>query len=164
MWGSRPEGRSPTAAYVHDEGNNAAEALKPLLEGRRFMLQVQTPGWPRRENESSNKAAERIVIEHMGPFGIESIGDFRPFLGDKKPQPRMLCMIDFATQEGAEKAVEAINDTIIEGRKTILRPSNMAPWRAHQVGKVSPDLLKQLQEKDLAPLETYEDKFTAPRS
>lgn len=150
--------------FFFDDGNNAVEAVKPLLEGRRFMVQAQTPGWRPKGNETANKTSQRILSQHFGPFGIESISRISAFLGDKKPQPRLLCQIDFTTKEGADKAFEAINDTYIEDRRILLLPPKLAPWRAHQIGKLNPDLLKQLQEKDLAPLKTFEDKFTTPRT
>jgi RNA recognition motif-containing protein len=149
----------------NEEGNEVAEALKPLLEGRRCILRVQPPGWGSKQGTmSKNKAARQVVNKYMGQFGIEVVGGMSAFFGDKRDEPRLLCIIDFATKEGAEAAIKAINNTVIEDRRTLLEVSKMAPWRAHQVGLVDQKLLKQLQEADLASQKTYPDKYPVSSS
>jgi RNA recognition motif-containing protein len=146
--------------HFYDQGANASEALKPLLEGRRMLFSVQPPGWE--EQDSSvrhNKFAKQVIDERFGKYGIEAISSLAPFFGDMKPHPRMLCFLDFTTKEGAQQAAEAIHETEIHGRKVWLKPSILAPWRAHQIGKVVPALLAELQEKGIASKSPYEDNF-----
>jgi hypothetical protein len=122
------------------------------------MLQVQTPGW-----SNKNKANREAINKHLGSFGIEAIGGTSSFYGDKKPEPRILCFLDFATKEGAEAAIKAIHGTEIEGVRVSLRLSRLAPWRAHQVGKFDMAALQKLQKAGLAPTETHPDKFIKKR-
>lgn len=162
VWGSYP-GTNKTGEGVSrffvDEGTNASEALRPLIEGRRKLFAVQPPGWgPEQSSAGHNKKARQVVQDHFGKYGIETISKMEPFFGDKLSHPRMLCFIDFTTKDGADQAAEN-HDPEIEGRKVWLSPVVMAPWRAHQVGKVDAALLAELQEKGLASKETYEDKF-----
>ena len=153
--------------YFFDEGPAAAlEAVRPLLEGRRLMVRVQTPGWTSNASIARQKQnALRILEEQFAKHGtIERLSDFAPFYGDKKKEPRILCFIDFATKEGADKAIENIHDTQIEGRLTWLMRSETNQYRSHQIGKVAPEALKQLQERGVAPKDEdlHEDKFVNP--
>lgn len=161
-------GRQTEAAsrYFFDEGNGAEEAAKPLLEGRRKMLSVQTPGWgdPKQTVSESHATAIGIIHRTFDKYGLECVGGLRPFYGDKKSKPRMLCHLDFKTAEGADKAVRDLDDTEIEHRRTWIRNSEPSAWRAHQIGKVNPALLSRLQEEKIAPEETYEDLFSAPKA
>jgi RNA recognition motif-containing protein len=157
IWGRNSEEGRLSSRHFFDEGKNAAEAIKPLLEDRRYMLLVQTPGW--QDSKKTNEAANEVLEKHFEPFGVETRSMLRPMFGDKKPEPRLLCFIDFTTKEGAEKAVEAIHEKTIEGRRTKLLSCKLSAWRAHQIGKVDAGLLKQLQEKEIAPKETREDRF-----
>jgi hypothetical protein len=91
----------------------------------------------------------------MGDYGIEAVGGFQPFHGDKQPLPRFLCLIDFKTTSGADQAVQALHESEIEGRTVWLKNCVLAPWRAYQIGKVDPSVLAVLQEKKIAPMETF---------
>ncbi|KAH7389450.1 hypothetical protein DE146DRAFT_680304 [Phaeosphaeria sp. MPI-PUGE-AT-0046c] len=159
VWGGQTKSRGGSRFFI-DEGENASEALRPLIEGRRKMLCVQPPGWLS-ENSSvgHNQKARQVVQDHFGKYGIETIGKLEPFFGDKLSHVRMLGFIDFATKDGADRVVKDFENTEIEGRKVCFREVVMAPWRAHQVGKVNAALLAKLQQKGLASKETYEDKF-----
>ena len=96
----------------------------------------------------------------MGDYGLEAISAFQPFHGDKQPDPRFLCFIDFKTKTGADQAVQALHDSEIEGRRVWLQNVVLAPWRAHQIGKVDPSVLAMLQEQGIAPMKTFENKKT----
>ncbi|CAG5182005.1 uncharacterized protein ALTATR162_LOCUS9944 [Alternaria atra] len=151
--------------YFYDEGIAASDAIRPLLENRRTMLSVQTPGWSAGDRVSVAKQnASQIIERYFGKYGIERIGDISPFYGDKKQNPRLLCFMDFKTKEGAENAINDYHNTEIEGRLTWLKFSEPANWRSHQIGKVSPEALKKLQESSLVPKddEIHEDKFANP--
>ena len=148
--------------YQSNEGKNeAAEAVKPIIEGRRCLLQVQPPGWA--SDKTANETARQVIKEHMGKFGIATISSMSAFYGETKKDPRLMCWIDFVTKEGADAAIKEINNTEIQGRLTKLLVSKMAAWRAYQLGKVDPEALKQLQEADLAPKEINENKFALYR-
>ena len=141
--------------------------MRPLLERRRIVLSVETPGW------STNKRfavavqnAETIIERQFGKYGIESVSGMSRFDRGKTHEPSFLCLIDFRTKEGAEKAVNNHHDTQIEGRLTWLRPAQPSAWRIHQIQKVvGPEALKALQESGVVPedQEVYEDKFVNPR-
>lgn len=136
-----------------------SEAVKPLLEGRRMMLSVETPGWGEPHSTfNHNRIAKEKIEQYLGQYGIEACSSLRPFHGDYASQPRMLCFLDFETTAGAEQAVQAVHDTEIDGRKVWLKPSQLAPWRAHQIGKWDKAALKELQAAGVAPLETHENK------
>jgi RNA recognition motif-containing protein len=144
--------------YFDQNTKTVSEAVKPLLESRRMMLSVQTPGWGEKHSTvGHNKIAWDIIERYLGEYGIEAVGDLQPFFGDMQLVPRMLCFVDFKTKAGADQAVQAIHDTEIEGRKVWLKESVLAPWRAHHIGKVDPSVLATLQEKGLAPMETFEN-------
>lgn len=160
----KPQSGEGVSRYFVDEGSNASEALRPLIEGRRKRFMVQPPGWqppgwvPAKSSTAHNRKARQVIQDHLSKFGIESTSRLEPFFGDKLSHPRILCFIDFTTKDGADQAAANL-DPEIEGRKVELEPVIMAPWRAHQVGKVDAAVLAELQEKGLASKETYEDKF-----
>jgi RNA recognition motif-containing protein len=141
-----------------EKGTQVTTALKPLFENRRCMLQVQTPGW-----SNKNNANREAINKHLGSFGIECISKTSSFYGDKKPEPRLLCFIDFATEEGAQAAIKAIHDTEIEGVRVSLRQSHLAPWRADQIGRFDMNALQELQKAGRASKETHPDKFAKKR-
>ncbi|KAH5180370.1 hypothetical protein HBH76_172940 [Parastagonospora nodorum] len=159
VWAKKPE--SSHDSYFFDVNEvSPSEALKPLLEERRLMFSVQPPGWgPKIGGSGHNDIARHHMERHLGQFGITCFSKLAPFYGDLKQRPRMLCFIDFETKSGADQAVRAFDDKEMEGCKVRLQPCKLAPWRAHQVGKVDKALLSQLQEKGLASTEPYEDKF-----
>ncbi|KAF1940970.1 hypothetical protein EJ02DRAFT_503840 [Clathrospora elynae] len=163
-WGSIAEHKKTPygTSYFYDEGANARNAIRPLVEGRRMMLSVKTPGWTVDPVNVQSKNAIRIIDQYFGKYEIESLGAIHPFYGDKQENPRLLCFLDFKTKEGADNAVRDLHDTDIEGRRTWLQPCHPAPWRTHQIGKVDPELLAELQEKGVLPKDTYEDKFVNP--
>lgn len=147
-----------------DEGNAAQEAARPLFEGRRKMLSVQTPGWCGEDTPAFLCISNALVImeRYFGKYGVEAISD--PTLSHyphkaKGSHPHLLCLMDFKTKEGADNAFEELNDTKIEARRILLDVPVPSPWIAHQIGKVSPTVLAQLQEKGLAPRETYESSI-----
>jgi hypothetical protein len=157
VWGPMPQ---VWERFFDVNLTSPAEAIRPLLEGRRKIISVQTPGWLSKVSSvGHNEHAHKVLHEHFGSYGIETISALQPFFGDKKLYPRMLCLMDFKTTEGAEQAQQAIHDTDIEGRKVWVQPSVAAPWRAHQIGRVDPELLAKLQEAGLASSEPYEDNF-----
>lgn len=154
IWGRTSDklpGVKSRAFFEHEL--DTAEPLKPLMEERRLMLQVQTPGW------GKSAIAEQIIHDTFDKYGIQTISGLQPFNSETQTKPRMLCFIDFKTKAGADQAVQEVHDTEVKGRKVALLHSVLAPWRAHRIGKVAPDLLVALQEKGIAPKETYEDNF-----
>jgi RNA recognition motif-containing protein len=135
--------------YFYDEGTESVfEAARPLLEGRRLMLQVKTPGWLPKSPISQQKLnTDRILEQYFAKHGaIEHVSELSTFYGDLQPKPRIACFIDFATREGADNAIEKIHNTEIEDRLTWLTRSLPGKWRAEQIGKLAPEVLKRLQE------------------
>ncbi|CAA9964269.1 hypothetical protein PTMSG1_07628 [Pyrenophora teres f. maculata] len=149
--------------YIFAQGNAPHDILRVLEEGRRRMLSVKTPGWfpdtPISEaREKSLDIMERLLSKH----GVEAIGGLSPFYGDMQETPRLLCFIDFETKEGAENASREIDDTVVEGKLTWLRPAVPSGWRVDQYAKYDPEYVAELQEKGVLSKETYEDKFVHP--
>ncbi|RAR12621.1 cytochrome P450 [Stemphylium lycopersici] len=165
QWGLIAKSQSPYGSrYFLDEGNAADDALLPLVEGRRMFLSVQTPGWAPKSTVSGAKDYSiEVIQQNFDKYGIERLSDLSLFHGDKKANPRMLCMVDFTTKDGAERAAAEHHDTVIQDRLVWLRPCEPAPWRVHQFSKFAPKLVADLQEKGTFTKEAYEDKFVNPR-
>lgn len=105
-------------------------------------------------------ATRRDIIERsIGPFGVEAIGALNPAWRHLKRDRSLLAHIDFASKEGADKAVEALNGKEIEGRHIWLEPYVGSPRNAKQIGNVDQGILAQLQEGGL-----IRSSSTAPRS
>ena len=164
QWG--PEGERSSLPWgthlFYDEADGANEALKPLAEGRRFMLRVATPGWTTDSVSNQKKNAIRIIQQTFDKYGVEKISQIHPFYGDIKFNPRLLCFMDFKTKEGADEAVRQHHDTDIEGRKTWLTPCIPSPYRTHHIAKVAPKLATDLQEQGILPEKSREDRFVNP--
>ncbi|KAF9693674.1 hypothetical protein EKO04_008418 [Ascochyta lentis] len=133
--------------FFHDE-RTPSQAIQPLLEGRRYALQVENPGWMSQEGsgKSANTTRREIIEKYFKPFGVEVIGALNPIWRHQKKDHSFLAHIDFASKEGAEQAVEALNDTEIEGKRVYLQLSTVNPSRAKQIGAVDQGVLAQLQE------------------
>jgi RNA recognition motif-containing protein len=163
QWGAvADKSGSPYGSPFYDENNGAQGALRPLIERRRIMLQVQTPGWTTDLVNKQTKNALRIIEQTFDMYGVEKVGPIHPFYGDKKQKPRLLCFMDFKTKEGADEAIRNHHNTMIEGRLTWLTLSTPVSYRTHHIQKVAPKLVADLQEQGLLPKETREDKFINP--
>lgn len=162
-WGSVETPGRYGSRYFINEGNAAEEALRPLMEGRRVILSVETPGWTPELGirDSRNKGME-IIAENFDQYGIERVSDLSVFYGDKKAHPRMLCSIDFKTKEGAEQAAADKHNAVINGRVVWVKSSEPSPWRVQQFWKTAPKIVEEMQEKGLLSKDMYEDKFTNP--
>ncbi|KAF2625499.1 hypothetical protein BU25DRAFT_492779 [Macroventuria anomochaeta] len=146
--------------FFHDE-NTPFQAIQGLLQGRRFRLYVENPGWLNQKDEgkSINATRREIIDKHFGPFGVEAIGALNPvWKGDKQSDSSFLTHIDFASKEGAERAIDSLNDKVIEGRRVQLKPHTVSPRRAEQIGKVDRNLLAQLQQLGLLSTKESLDK------
>lgn len=149
--------------FYHDE-NTPTQAIQGLLQGRRYMIQVENPGWPT-ENDSGksfNVARREIIDKHFGPFGVEAVGALNPVWRQSRKSDRsFLTYIEFASKEGAEQAAEALNDKVIEGKRIWLTPCTLNPTMAKQVAKVDKSVLAQLQQNGFLPTKTTSDKVAA---
>ncbi|KZM22014.1 uncharacterized protein EKO05_0007289 [Ascochyta rabiei] len=133
--------------FFHDE-QTPSQAIQPLLQGRRYALQVENPGWINQQgsSKSANTTRREIVEKYFGPFGVEVIGALNPIWRHQKKEYPFLAHIDFASKEGAEQAAEALNDTEIEGKRVYLQRCTVNSSRAKQIGNVDQGVLAQLQE------------------
>jgi hypothetical protein len=98
------------------------------------------------------EASNRIVEEHFGKQDIDAIGLIRSVRYRKKEPrstPSMLCLVDFTTKDGAEKAIQAVHNTEIEGLKVLLQPAILTRQLGKLIGRYDQALLVELQEKGL---------------
>ncbi|KAE8822244.1 hypothetical protein HRS9139_10265 [Pyrenophora teres f. teres] len=125
--------------------------------------------WARPDQETRrrfpNSKPRYIFAQGNAPHDILRVLEEgrRRMLSVKTPgNPRLLCFIDFETKEGAENASREIDDTVVEGKLTWLRPAVPSGWRVDQYAKYDPEYVAELQEKGVLSKETYEDKFVHP--
>lgn len=135
--------------FFQDE-NTPSQAIKGLLEGRRYLLQVEKPGW----GSGKNIIAQRRDIVHktLAPFGFETIGSILPPTKTRRRQRELwpLVQVDFETKEGGEKAVEALNDQSIEGKQVrLVKQEFIHPSTAERIGRMDKKILEQLQQGGL---------------
>ncbi|KAJ4344952.1 hypothetical protein N0V95_006065 [Ascochyta clinopodiicola] len=142
------QGFKKDSRYFYHDGRTPSQAIQPLLQGRRYALHVENPGWVNQQGsgKSVNTVRREIVEKYFGPFGVEVIGALSPTWARAKNDSQILTHIDFESKEGAEQAVEALNDTVIEGKRVYLRRGTVNPSSAKQIGDVDQGVLSQLQE------------------
>ncbi|KAF1358790.1 hypothetical protein EJ07DRAFT_123045, partial [Lizonia empirigonia] len=158
------QGFRKDCAYFFLDKQTTSQAIQPLLQGRRYALQVENPGWLSQEGsgKSHNITRREIIQKHIGPFGIEVVGSLNPVWRIQKKDKTFLAHIDFESKEGAEKAVEALDGTEIEGKRVYLLPCTVNSTRAKQIGDVDQGVLAQLQESGLiSDTESSAEKATA---
>lgn len=68
---------------------------------------------------------------------------------DSRNDTILLTHVEFSTKEDAQRAVDALNNTVIEGRRVELKPHLVTAVRAEQTGRVDKGVLAQLQEAGL---------------
>lgn len=137
--------------FVYDK-ETPSQAIRGLVEGRRYRINVENPGWLATESEGKSHISKRrdILKKHLSPFGLEAIGAINPpWKQDRRTDSTFLTFVDFETEDGARRAVEALNDQAIEGRKVQLKPVDVLPKLVAQMGKVDKSLLAQLQQHGL---------------
>ena len=136
--------------FFHDE-QTPSQAIEPLLQGRRYVLQVESPGWMNQKGsgKSINATRREIIEKHIGPFGIEVVGSLNPVWRQQKRDQSFLAHIDFASKEGAEQAVAALDSKEIEGKRVYLLPCTVNSTRAKQIGNVDQGVLAQVQDSGL---------------
>ncbi|KAF3033777.1 hypothetical protein E8E11_001666 [Didymella keratinophila] len=146
------ENRMKQRFFLHD-ATAASEAIQPLLEGRRYTIFVENPGWTfnRVPDKSINTRRQQILDEALEPFNVEALGGINPvWKTDRRAGMTFVAFVDFATKEDAQRAVDVLNNSIVEGKRMELRPStSVNPQRAKQIGKVDKGVLAQLQEAGL---------------
>jgi RNA recognition motif-containing protein len=143
--------------YIDDK--SPYEAFKPLFEGRRTSLAVQLPRWLPEDSSVGLKTHARKVIEdHFGKYGIESISQLEGYHKGSEVTIRRYAYLDFTSTSGADQAIKELNNTEILGRKVRLQKTVLSSARAHQVGRIDPALLAELQEKGLVSTEPFENK------
>lgn len=131
----------------------ASQAVQGLIDGRRYRFYVENPGWVAAKNEGISSQAKRreIVMNALAPFGVEALGRINPIWNsDRRSASTILTVLDFETKEGAERAVEALNDQIIEGKRVQLKPFSVSARRAEQIGKLDKNVLAQLQQHGIS--------------
>lgn len=138
------------------DATTPSQAIQGLLEGRRYRLYVENPGWIAKKDEGKSINAKRreIINKAFEPFNVETLGALNPvWKSDRRGDKTFMTHIEFATKEDAQRAVDALNDTIIEGKRVELRPHTIIAKRAEQIGRVDKSVLAQLQENGLLTTE-----------
>jgi hypothetical protein len=138
--------------YFFYDTTTPSQAIQGLLEGRRYAMFVENPGWALKKDEDKSLRSQRqeIAYKALEPFNVEAFGGFAPARKiDRRGDMTFLTHIDFATKEDAQRAVEALNDTIVEGRRVQLRAQTINARRAGQFGKVDKGVVAQLKEAGL---------------
>ena len=158
QWGEYHSAGSYSYLVPENEAG-LASAVNPIIEGRRVRISVKSPAWgkksesPAQRRNTDLKAIERIYNQ----YGIEAISRTAPQHGQKSFGPKYFCHIDFTTKEGAEKAIQATNDTEFEGVPVTAKLTEIDPAKAFQIGRVSKVLLADLQGQGLAPADSEID-------
>ena len=135
--------------FVSYDDAGIDQAVRPMIEGRRVVIRVKTPGW---SNKNVGIREAKVILRNtFEQFGIESIGAIAPNFGDKKLAPRFLALMDFTTKKGAEAAIEAVHGNEVEGRLVWVEPSILTALKAQQLRKLAPAQLKEMQAKGIAP-------------
>lgn len=131
----------------------STRAIQGLLDGRRYVLYVENPGWVHPIDGKSIAASRRDIVETaFQPFNVEVFGSMNSvWKVDKRSSSTFLTYIDFATKQDALRAVDALNGTIIKGKRVELRPYTIVEKRAEQMGKVDRGVLAKLQDAGLLP-------------
>lgn len=153
----------PARAYpyhVREDEAGIKSAVSPFIEGRRVRFAAKLPAWGAENNlpVARRHAALEVLGRTYRQFGIESISKLAPQYGQSTFHPKFLCHIDFATKDGAEEAIRATHNTEIEGVLVYLKHSEIDPAKAYQIGRINKTVLKELQEKGLAPQDSEIDE------
>ncbi|KAJ8116833.1 hypothetical protein OPT61_g1826 [Boeremia exigua] len=142
-------GFKPENHFFHYDANTPSQAIQGLLDGRRYRLYVENPGWTtiKTKGDSANVMRREMIKQHFGPFGIETIGSLKPaWKQDRNNDNTFLTFIEFTSKDGAERAVEALNGQVVEGKKVYLKPQTIVQPLAEQMEKVDKSLVAKLQE------------------
>lgn len=143
------ENRMRTQYFVYDTAA-ASQAIQPLLEGRRYTVFVEKPGWisERKLAKSAMQQRREILDRMFQSFNVEAMGGINPaWKFGKSVEMIWVTFVDFRTKEDAQRALDALNNSVVEGKRVELRQySTVYPRRAEQIGKVDKGVLTQLQE------------------
>lgn len=148
--------------FFREDGDETRQAIRPLLEGRRGAIFAQGSGWNSPDDKAGVRKhkAMKIVERVFEKYGVEAIGPVTAVpLRQSDKRPILLCFLDFETQQGIQEAMRDVRNTVVEGVKMTVELCQLSPFRAGQLGHVSADGLKELQEKGLAPKETPPEQF-----
>lgn len=143
------ENRMRSQYFVYDAAA-ASQAIQPLLEGRRYTVFVEKPGWisERKVAKSAMQQRREILDRMFQSFNVEAMGGINPAWKFSKAVDMIwVTFVDFRTKEDAQRALNTLDDSIIEGRRVELRQySTIHPRRAEHIGKVDKGVLARLQE------------------
>lgn len=152
-----PENKKKQRYFLYDTAA-PSQAIQALLEGRRYTIFVANPGWTINNGkvESINSQKQEILERAFETFNVEAFGVIHPIWKiDRRSDMTFVTYVDFATKEDAQRAVDALNNKIVEGKRLELRLySSVHPKRAEQIGRVDKGVLAQLQEAGLVNADT----------
>ncbi len=137
--------------FIYD-AETPSQAIQGLLDGRRYRLYVDRPGWQVERNGGKSVNAQRreITRELLGPFGVETIGGLNPTRNKGRwKAPMFVTYVEFTSKDSAEQAVEALDGQVFKGLKVYLRRHTVTPQQAEQFGKVDMSLIAQLQQQGI---------------
>ncbi|KAF2642296.1 hypothetical protein P280DRAFT_262648 [Massarina eburnea CBS 473.64] len=163
-WTRFDSNESHSDRWVMTDADGIAEAIAPLLEGRRVNFNVKAPGWASLDQKIRLRSAENrdVVIRNLSKYGLESVGKTMVNWGDLTSIPRFLCFVDFSTKAGAEKAIRELDNTEIEGLPVSLVLTVVPLIKAHRIGQMDRATLNDLQKAGLAPPVVNDDMLSRP--
>jgi hypothetical protein len=129
-----------------------SQSLQRLIEGRRYVFFVENPGWSFDTPDGPRNTKKRNFLRKtLEPFGVENTSTFLawrdPTTGtiNKGVKASNVASVDFITKVDAERAVEALNDQIINGCRVKLKPDVLVPPLAERIAKLDQSLLAHLE-------------------
>ncbi|KAF1926146.1 uncharacterized protein M421DRAFT_423136 [Didymella exigua CBS 183.55] len=138
--------------FFYYDATTPSQAIQGVLDGRRYRLYVENPGWVPEVDEAMSVNAKRreVINKAFEPFNVEAIGAVHPvWKKDGRGHKTFVTHIEFSTKEDAQRAVDALNDTVVEGKLVELKPFTVIGKRAEHIGRVDKGVLAQLQEAGL---------------
>lgn len=149
--------------FFYDK-DTAVRAVQSIIDGRRCTLYVENPGWKAEKGERFSTQGKRreVVKRTLEPFGLEAIGGITTIWNhDKRKSMSVLTSIDFESKEGAERAMKALDNQVVEGKRVQLKPYVLSQVRAEQISRVDKSVLAHLQQNGVRVVDTKHSNETA---
>lgn len=114
------------------KGDVARKAIEPLLERRRFFIELVPPRGSGGPSAEQSRSLYSMLELHLSPLGLEAVSDVIN-LHKRGHRPRLGCWIDMKTQRGVEEARKIFHYKYIQGWKTQVAPYRLSPTRVNRL-------------------------------